>query len=104
VTVRADVNNARVTWINDDVVNKESLPNNKKEVLFRTTPLGHELFLAHRAFDEHMERGFVRFLQKYSAEELNFLIRLLQDVVDTSFLNLPSPTIPDHEISRDSTS
>lgn len=71
------------------LITSEALPNNKKEVLFRTTPLGKEVFTAHRAFDEQMERGFVRFLQNYSADEQRFLIRLLQDVVDTSFLALP---------------
>lgn len=73
------------------LISQESLPNNKKEVLFRTTALGKELFLAHRAFDEQMERGFVRFLQRYSADELGFLVRLLQDVSEASFLTLDAP-------------
>jgi DNA-binding MarR family transcriptional regulator len=68
------------------LIEKESLPNNKKEVLFRLTPLGSELFRAHRAFDQQMERGFVRFLQQYDADELRFVVRMLQDVTKTSFL------------------
>jgi DNA-binding MarR family transcriptional regulator len=67
---------------------RESLPNNKKEILFRTTPLGKEIFLAHQAFDQKMEKGFKRFLKKYTSEELRFIIRVLQDFVKTKFLSV----------------
>ena len=70
------------------LIKKESLPNNKKEVLFRLTPLGRELFDVHRAFDQQMEQGFVRFLQKYDADQLDFIARMLQDSIDASFLDL----------------
>jgi DNA-binding MarR family transcriptional regulator len=72
------------------LITKETLPNNKKEVLFRLTPLGRDLFEVHRAFDQQMERGFVRFLQKYDSDQLHFLALLLQDVIETSFLELGS--------------
>jgi DNA-binding MarR family transcriptional regulator len=72
------------------LITKESLPNNKKEVLFRLTPLGREVFHAHRAFDQQMERGFVQFLQKYDADELRFIARVLQDITETSFISLES--------------
>jgi len=64
-----------------------SLPNNKKEILYRTTPLGKELFHAHQAFDEQMEKGFNRFLRSYKEEELRFIVRVLQDLTEASFLN-----------------
>ncbi len=66
----------------------ESLPHNKKEILFRLTPLGRELFQVHRAFDEQMERGFIHFLQHYSADELQLLVRVLHDATEASFLTL----------------
>jgi DNA-binding MarR family transcriptional regulator len=69
------------------LISKESLPNNKKEVLFRLTPLGRELFQAHRAFDQQMEKEFVQFLQRYDADQLGFLVSVLQDIAETSFLN-----------------
>ena len=71
-----------------NLISKESLPNNKKEMLFRLTPLGRELFEVHRAFDEQMERGFMHFLQRYSADELRVLVRVLQDATEASFLTL----------------
>jgi DNA-binding MarR family transcriptional regulator len=71
-----------------NLISQESLPNNKKEILFRLTPLGRELFQVHRAFDEQMERGFMHFLQRYSAYELRLLVRVLHDATEASFLTL----------------
>lgn len=62
----------------------------KKEILFRLTPLGSELFHAHRTFDRAMERGFVEFLERYNQEESAFMLRVRQDVIATSFLKLAS--------------
>jgi len=71
----------------------ESLPNNNKEVLFRRTLLGRELDEAHRAFDEQMTKGFIRFLKKYDDEKLSFLIQLLHDLQGASFLEADSAPI-----------
>jgi DNA-binding MarR family transcriptional regulator len=70
------------------LISRESLPHNKKEILFRLTPLGRELFKVHRAFDVQMERGFIHFLQHYSADELQLLVRVLHDATEASFLTL----------------
>src|SRR5262249_37553846 len=68
------------------LVRKKSVPNNKKEVRFQLTPLGRDLAELNRAFDQQMERGFVRFLQRYTSAEMEFVIRLLRDLAQTSFL------------------
>jgi DNA-binding MarR family transcriptional regulator len=70
------------------LIKTSSLPNNKKEILYSTTPLGKELFEAHHAFDAQMEKGLVRFLKKYDKDELRFIVRVLQDTAEASFLNL----------------
>jgi DNA-binding MarR family transcriptional regulator len=70
------------------LITKESLPNNKKEILFRTTPLGKEIFLAHQEFDAHMGKSFIKFLKKYQPDELQFMVRVLQDFVNASFPDL----------------
>ena len=77
------------------LITSESLPNNKKEILFRLTPLGSEVFHAHRAFDQQMERGFYAFMTRFNADEIRFLTRVLQDVLDTSFLALGELTSTD---------
>jgi DNA-binding MarR family transcriptional regulator len=69
------------------LITQESLPNNRKEILFRLTPLGQELCDANRAFDAEMEKGFVEFLRRYDADQLRFMVRVLQDIREASFLN-----------------
>jgi DNA-binding MarR family transcriptional regulator len=73
--------------ITKKLITKESLPNNKKEILFRTTPLGRQIFEAHQAFDNEMAKSFTKFLKKYDPDELVFMVRLLQDVVKVKFLD-----------------
>ena len=77
------------------LVSVESLPNNRKEVLFRLTPLGRAIFEVHRAFDEQMERGFIQFLRRYSADELRLLVRVLHEAADASFLSLGGQSVPE---------
>jgi DNA-binding MarR family transcriptional regulator len=74
--------------VTQDLVQTESLPNNKKEILFRLTPLGAEVSRVNRAFDERMQRGFTQFLRRYTRGELRFLVRLLSDAVTASFMTL----------------
>ncbi|HVN16296.1 MAG TPA: MarR family transcriptional regulator [Anaerolineales bacterium] len=68
-----------------NLITKETLPNNKKEIHFRITSLGRELFTAHQAFDQQMEKNFVQFLKAYKANELNLVARILRDFKETSF-------------------
>jgi DNA-binding MarR family transcriptional regulator len=74
--------------ITQELITTEYLPNNKKEILFRLTPLGRELFEVHRAFDDQMERGLNAFLRRYDADDLRLLLRVLEDVRTASFLDL----------------
>jgi DNA-binding MarR family transcriptional regulator len=73
-----------------ELVQTESLPQNKKEILFRLTPLGAEVFQLNHAFDALMLRGFNQFFQRYTLDELRFLVRILSDATHTSFLTLAS--------------
>ena len=83
---KGSVSKATRRLVMKKLISQESLPNNKKEILFRLTPSGKELFEAHRAFDQQMEKGFVQFLQKYQPDELGFIVRVLQDLTGASFL------------------
>jgi len=87
---KGSVSKATRRLIANKLIKAESLPNNKKEILYRTTPLGKELFQAHRAFDEQMEKSFVQFLKKYDEKELRFIVRVLRDIKEVTFLNLES--------------
>ena len=46
-----------------------------------------ELFQAHRAFDEQMEKSFIQFLERYKEDELRFLVRVLRDATEITFLD-----------------
>jgi DNA-binding MarR family transcriptional regulator len=70
------------------LISHERLPNNRKELLFRLTPPGRDLFDLHRTFDERMERGFIQFLQRYDAATLRLLADVLRDATEASFLQL----------------
>jgi len=74
--------------IDQKLITNERLPNNRKELLFRLTPLGRDLFDLHRTFDERMERGFIRFLRRYDAAALRLLVSVLRDATEASFLQL----------------
>jgi DNA-binding MarR family transcriptional regulator len=85
-----------------DLIRTESLPNNKKEVLFCLTPLGRDVYRVHRAFDEQMERGFLRFLQRYEADELRLLVRILHDATEASFVTLGQQMPPQKDVEHES--
>jgi DNA-binding MarR family transcriptional regulator len=68
------------------LIKAETRPNNKKEVLFRTTALGKELNEVHRAFDDAMGNGIVRFLSRYNDAELQFMVKVLKDFNEAKFL------------------
>ncbi|BFH13829.1 MarR family transcriptional regulator [Paenibacillus melissococcoides] len=70
-----------------NLIQKEFLPDNKKEILFRTTPLGSELYQLHQALHRQLEIGVVRFLQKYETDELRLLVRVLQDASKASWVH-----------------
>jgi DNA-binding MarR family transcriptional regulator len=80
--------------IAQQLVSPERLPNNRKELLFRLTPLGQDLYDLHRTFDERMERGFIRFLQRYDPAALRLLVHVLRDATEASFLQLGNQPAP----------
>lgn len=71
--------------ISKDLISKSPLPNNKKEYLFRITPLGQELFLLHQGLHKAMETGINTFLTNYNTQELQLVIRMLTDFNNTSW-------------------
>jgi DNA-binding MarR family transcriptional regulator len=87
---KGSVSKSIVRLVSRKIVVKEHKPGNKKEYLLSLTESGKKLHLVHKAFDGAMERGFARFLQRYRNDELAFVVRLLEDVLVTSFSELGS--------------
>jgi DNA-binding MarR family transcriptional regulator len=80
--------------ITQNLVNGAHRLPNHKEIYYRLTRRGRELFTVHRAFDEQMERGIVRFLERYRPDELRLLVRVLREASETSFLSLGAAEPP----------
>lgn len=68
------------------LITRESVPGNRKEVLFRLTPVGRQLFDLHRAFDARMQDGLVHFLERHPPEQLEQITAMLRDLSHYSFL------------------
>lgn len=69
------------------IISFEYIPDNKKEVLFRTTPLGKEINRLHQALHEQIDIGVNHFLQRYNDDELQFLVNAIQETLHTSWIN-----------------
>jgi len=68
------------------IINFEYLPDNRKEILFRTTQLGKEINLLHQTLHDQIDIGVNHFLQRYNEDELRFLVNVLQETLHTSWI------------------
>ncbi|NOU75596.1 MarR family transcriptional regulator [Paenibacillus sp. LMG 31458] len=64
----------------------EYLPDNKKEILFRTTSLGKQIYRLHEALHHQIDIGVNRFLQRYNEDELGFLVNVFRETLHTSWI------------------
>ncbi|MEK3738851.1 winged helix DNA-binding protein [Paenibacillus sp. FSL E2-0274] len=76
--------------VQQEIIRTEFLPDNKKEVLFLTTPLGKEIFDLHLALHKQMNKGINRFLQRYNTDELLFIIQAFEDTLEASWVHSES--------------
>ncbi|AFH61082.1 MarR family transcriptional regulator [Paenibacillus caseinilyticus] len=72
--------------VDKNIIQFEYLPDNKKEVLFRTTPLGKEIYRLHLALHHQLDIGVKHFLQRYNEDELRFLVDALSETLHASWL------------------
>lgn len=72
--------------VDKNIIQLEYLPNNKKEILFRTTSLGKEIYHLHLAMHQQIDIGVDQFLKQYSITELRFLVHVLNDALHRSWL------------------
>lgn len=61
-----------------DLIHRTQLNDNRKEVYFRLTPQGKQLFEMHRSMHEAEEQRFMRFLDQYSDDELHTILKFFQ--------------------------
>lgn len=63
------------------LINRTQLNDNRKEVYFRLTPHGKQLFEMHRTLHEAEEQRFIGFLDSYSDSELQTILKFFQGMV-----------------------
>lgn len=64
------------------VIDKVHLADNQKEVHFRLTEFGEKIFSLHETLHQAAEEKVIRFLKKYTPAELQFIDRLLKDIIN----------------------
>lgn len=73
--------------VQKNIILPEYLPDNKKEVLFRMTERGQDIYRLHQAMHQQIDLGANRFLQRYTEDELQFLVHALRDTVKASWFH-----------------
>jgi DNA-binding MarR family transcriptional regulator len=61
-------------------IEKFALSGNRKEVLFRLTPDGHNVYDVHEQYHLYAEKLFEQFISTYTDAEFQFIDRLISDI------------------------
>lgn len=72
--------------VDKQIIFIEYLPDNKKEILFRTTSLGKQIYRLHEALHHQIDIGVNLFLQRYNEDELRFLVNTFRETLHTSWI------------------
>ncbi|WP_127496766.1 MarR family transcriptional regulator [Paenibacillus glycanilyticus] len=72
--------------VDKQIIQFEYLPDNKKEILFRTTSLGKEIYQLHLAMHRQIDSSVNHYLKRYNESELQFLVNALREALHTSWL------------------
>jgi DNA-binding MarR family transcriptional regulator len=68
------------------ILRSESIPGNKKEVLFHLTERGRHIFKLHKELHRHIETNVRHFLNRYDVEQMRFLVQCMKDTSDASWV------------------
>ncbi|KXZ18828.1 MarR family transcriptional regulator [Bacillus nakamurai] len=79
-TTKATVSRICSKFLQAGFLRRTRLSDNKKEVYFRLAPAGKELHSLHQEYHENIKERFMRFLDRYTEEELLFAERLFRDL------------------------
>lgn len=90
ISEKTDLTKGSVTRITQkllasDLIKKQQLHDNKKEVYFRLTAKGQKLYKIHDREHRAIEQRFMHLLDKYTPEQLTFARELLQDLLEWDY-------------------
>ncbi|OWR31413.1 MarR family transcriptional regulator [Saccharibacillus sp. O23] len=75
---RAGVTKIGTRLVHEGLVKRERMRHNRKEIYYRLTPAGREVFETHRQLHEREEERFRTFLNAYSHEQIAFVGEFLR--------------------------
>lgn len=94
---RGSISKTTKKLVDKELIIMETLPANKKEILFRTTALGKEICHLHQDLHNQIDSGIHHFLCQYSEDELGTTLKVLNDVLHTSWINVAPSEKPNSE-------
>ncbi|MBB6633388.1 MarR family transcriptional regulator [Cohnella thailandensis] len=68
-----------------ELVKRQQINDNKKEVHYSLTPKGQKVHLIHNRIHHEIEERFMTFLDKYTNEQLDFARSLMQDLAEWDY-------------------
>jgi len=66
--------------VKNNILTKEHLPQNKKELSLTLTPLGQEIGELHLRLHDHLETSYQNIINQYSDAELDTVIKFMTDI------------------------
>lgn len=91
---RGSISKITKKLVDKELIIMETLPENKKEILFRTTALGKEICRLHQDLHKQIDSGINHFLQQYTEDELGTTLKVLNDALHTSWINAATSEEP----------
>ncbi|NUU60077.1 MarR family transcriptional regulator [Paenibacillus agri] len=79
---KASITKITTKLLEDDFIERIRLNDNKKEIHFRLTAKAQELYVLHAKLHKEEQDRYFRFLERYTSEELSFIKRFYQDMID----------------------
>lgn len=81
-------------------IKAETLPDNKKEVLFQLTSSGQQVFELHQQLHAHIDNNIRNFLDQYDLDQIRFLAMLMKDTLATSWVQTEADDDKNQETSQ----
>ncbi|MFC9709295.1 MarR family transcriptional regulator [Paenibacillus sp. NPDC056933] len=67
------------------LIKRQQINDNKKEVYYSLTSKGRNIYVIHHRIHQEIEERFMNFLDKYTADELVFASKFIQDLTEWDY-------------------
>lgn len=67
------------------LIKRQQMNDNKKEVYYGLTSKGQKIYVIHHRIHQEIEERFMNFLDKYTADELIFASKFIQDLTEWDY-------------------